>query len=98
MGLLKGLTVLGMKKPMVLRMKGTKVEEAKKLIDESGFNMIFTEDLDEAAKKAVRMAAILRLAKEANINVNLTSWYNFIFIYTLSIAINCTVLKITLLF
>lgn len=65
-----------MKKPMVLRMKGTKVEEAKKLIDESGFNMMFTEDLDEAAKKAVRMAAILRLAKEANINVNLTSWNN----------------------
>ncbi|CAD8132176.1 unnamed protein product [Paramecium pentaurelia] len=73
LGLLKGLTVLGMKKPMVLRMKGTKVEEAKKLIEESGFNMMFTEDLDEAAKKAVRMAAILRLAKEANINVNLTS-------------------------
>ncbi|CAD8138660.1 unnamed protein product [Paramecium pentaurelia] len=73
LGLLKGLTILGMKKPMVLRMKGTKVEEAKKLIEESGFNMMFTEDLDEAAKKAVRMAAILRLAKEANINVNLTS-------------------------
>lgn len=73
LGLLKGLAVLGMKKPMVLRMKGTKIEEAKKLIDESGFNMMFTEDLDEAAKKAVRMAAILRLAKEANINVNLTS-------------------------
>ena len=36
--------------------------------------MIFTEDLDEAAKKAVRMSAILRLAREANLNVNLTSW------------------------
>lgn len=73
LGLIKGLTTLGMKKPMVLRMKGTKVEEAKKLIEESGFNMIFSEDLDEAARKAVRMAAILRLAREANINVNLTS-------------------------
>ncbi|CAD8054378.1 unnamed protein product [Paramecium sonneborni] len=73
LGLLKGLSDLGMKKPMILRMKGTKVDEAKKLIEESGFNMMFTEDLDEAAKKAVRMAATLRLAKEANINVNLTS-------------------------
>ncbi|KAM3143685.1 hypothetical protein pb186bvf_004181 [Paramecium bursaria] len=73
LGLIKGLTTLGMKKPIVLRLKGTKVEEAKELIQESGFNMIFTEDLDEAAKKAVRMSAILRLAREANLNVNLTS-------------------------
>ena len=35
--------------------------------------MIFTEDLDEAAKKAVKMCAILKMAKEANLNVNLTS-------------------------
>ena len=40
--------------------------------------MIFTEDLDEAAKKAVRMSAILRLAREANLNVNLTSWNLYI--------------------
>lgn len=44
------------------------------MISESGFNMIFTEDLDEAASKAVRMSAILKMAREANLNVNLTSW------------------------
>jgi hypothetical protein len=35
--------------------------------------MIFTEDLDEAANKAVKMSAILRMAKEVSLNVNLTS-------------------------
>ena len=35
--------------------------------------MLFSEDLDEAAEKAVKMAAILRLAKDAKININLTS-------------------------
>jgi hypothetical protein len=35
--------------------------------------MIFTEDLDEMVMKAVKMSAILRTAKEANFNVNLTS-------------------------
>lgn len=73
LGLIKGLTTLGMKKPMVLRLKGTNVDEARQLIADSGFNMIFTEDLDEAAIKAVKMSAILRMAKEANLNVNLTS-------------------------
>ena len=73
LGLIKGLTTLGMKKPIVLRLKGTNVDEARQLIADSGFNMIFTEDLDEAAKKAVKMTAIIKMAKEANLNVNLTS-------------------------
>jgi succinyl-CoA synthetase beta subunit len=29
LGLIKGLSVLGMKKPMVLRLKGTNVDEAR---------------------------------------------------------------------
>jgi succinyl-CoA synthetase beta subunit len=56
LGLIKGLTSLGMKKSMVLRLKGTNVELARELIADSGFNMIFTEDLDEAAMKAVKMS------------------------------------------
>jgi succinyl-CoA synthetase beta subunit len=42
LGLIKGLASQGMKKPIVLRMKGTNIQEAKALIQESGFNMIFT--------------------------------------------------------
>lgn len=46
LGLIKGINALGMKKPIVLRMKGTNIEEAKEIIADSGFNMVLTEDLD----------------------------------------------------
>lgn len=52
-------------------MKGTKIEEAKEIISDSGFNLFITEDLEEAASKAVKMAEILRLAREAKLNVSL---------------------------
>lgn len=44
-------------------MKGTNIEEAQEIIQESGFNMVLTEDLEEAATKAVKMADILKMAR-----------------------------------
>lgn len=38
--------------------------------------MLVTEDLSQAAEKAVKMAAILRMARDARINILLTSWFN----------------------
>ncbi|KAL4446425.1 hypothetical protein ABPG74_001166 [Tetrahymena malaccensis] len=73
LGLIKGMALLGMKKPIVLRLKGNNVDAAKEIIQNSGFNLIFTEDLDEAAEKAVKTAMIIRMAKEAKINLELTS-------------------------
>lgn len=63
LGLIKGINTLGMKKPIVLRMKGTNILEAQEIIENSGFNMVLTEDLEEAATKAVKMAEILKMAK-----------------------------------
>lgn len=56
LGLIKGISATGMKKPIVLRMKGTNIEEAQRIISDSGFNMVLTEDLEEAAIKSVKMA------------------------------------------
>lgn len=71
LGLIKGVSALGMKKPIVLRMKGTNIEQAKEIISDSGFNLFITEDLEEAASKVVKMAEILRIAREAKLNVSL---------------------------
>ena len=60
-----------MKKAIVLRMKGTNIEEAQDIIANSGFNMVLTEDLEEAATKAVKMAEILKMARDARLNVSL---------------------------
>ena len=43
--------------PIVLRLRGTKVEEGKKLLEESGMNFLVAENMKEAAEKAVAAAA-----------------------------------------
>ena len=39
--------------PLVVRLEGTRVEEGKRIIDESGLNVISANDLDDAARKIV---------------------------------------------
>ena len=39
--------------PLVVRLEGTNVDEAKKIMAESGLPIISAEDLDDAAQKAV---------------------------------------------
>jgi len=69
LGIIKAATELGLQKPIVIRLAGTQVEEARKLIDESGLRMLTTDDLQEAAQRAVRVAEIAKLAKEAHLSV-----------------------------
>jgi len=55
-GILNAAKELELKKPIVIRLQGTNVEEGKKLIADSGFEMIVANDLDDAAEKAVAAA------------------------------------------
>lgn len=52
-GVLKAVTEVGLEVPLVVRLEGTRVEEGKKMIDESGMNVISADDLDDAAQKIV---------------------------------------------
>jgi succinyl-CoA synthetase beta subunit len=70
LGLIAAVTNLGLKKPVVIRLAGTNVKEAIHLIDESGLRMLTAADLGEAAQKAVRVVDIVRMAREAHLNVN----------------------------
>lgn len=69
MGVINAAQNIGMKKPIIIRLKGTNVEEAKQLIEASGFKMIVTDDLEDAANKAVKVAEIVSQAQEVNLNV-----------------------------
>jgi len=71
MGVLKAATSIGMKKPIVIRLQGTNVKEAQKLISASGFRMIVADDLEEAATKAVAIADIVCKAEQVNVEVSL---------------------------
>ena len=49
--------------PIVVRLQGTKVEDAKALIASSNLRILSCDNLDEAAKMAVRLSNIVSLAK-----------------------------------
>ena len=72
LGLIAAATQLGLKKPVVIRLQGTNVEEAKRLIEESGLRMLTADDLGEAAQKVVRVVDILKMAEDAHVKVHRT--------------------------
>ena len=45
---------VGLKVPLVVRLEGTNVEQGKKIIRETGLNVIAANDLDDAAQKIVK--------------------------------------------
>lgn len=71
-GVINAARNIGMKKPIIVRLKGTNVDEAKKLIEASGFKMIITDDLDDAAEKSVHIANIVQQAEQVALGVQFT--------------------------
>lgn len=53
-GVLAAVKAVGLAVPLVVRLEGTNVEEGKKIIRESGLNVIPADDLDDAAQKIVK--------------------------------------------
>ena len=59
-GVVAAIKDVGLEVPLVVRLEGTNVEKGKKILEESGLNVIPADDLDDAAKKiaaAVKEAA-----------------------------------------
>ncbi|KAJ7919113.1 succinyl-CoA synthetase beta chain, SSC-beta [Mycena leptocephala] len=56
-GVIKATKELALNIPLVVRLKGTKEKEAKEMIKESGLKIIAFDSLDEAAERAVQLAA-----------------------------------------
>ena len=53
-GVLAAVKEVGLKVPLVVRLEGTNVELGKKIIRESGLNVIAADDLSDAAEKIVK--------------------------------------------
>jgi len=70
LGLLNAATSLNLKIPLVVRLQGTNMEEAKNILNGSGLRIIAASDLDDAAKKACSVAKIVGMAKEASLDVS----------------------------
>jgi succinyl-CoA synthetase beta subunit len=52
-GVIAAVKEVGLKVPLVVRLEGTNVELGKKIIAESGLNVVSANDLDDAAQKVV---------------------------------------------
>ena len=52
-GVIAAVRDVGLKVPLVVRLEGTNVDLGKKILRESGLNVIAADDLDDAAQKVV---------------------------------------------
>mmetsp|Transcript_16244 Transcript_16244/g.40003 ORF Transcript_16244/g.40003 Transcript_16244/m.40003 type:complete len:83 (-) Transcript_16244:392-640(-) len=68
-GIINAAKSINLRVPLVVRLQGNKVDEAKKLILDSGLRIISADDLDDAAEKACKMAEIVKMAHEVDVNV-----------------------------
>ncbi|VDM58726.1 unnamed protein product [Angiostrongylus costaricensis] len=68
-GIIKAAKELNLKIPIVVRLQGTKVEDAKALIATSQLRILPCDNLDEAAKMVVKLSDIVHLARAAQIDV-----------------------------
>lgn len=68
-GIIAAVDELELKVPLVVRLQGTHFEDAKVLIEESGLRIFAIDDLDDAAKKVVKLSNIVELAREASVDV-----------------------------
>ena len=52
-GVVQATKEVGLKVPLVVRLEGTNVEEGKKIVEQSGLNVITADNLNDAAAKIV---------------------------------------------
>ena len=53
-GVVAAVKEVGLKVPLVVRLEGTNVDAGKKIIRESGLNVLPADNLDNAAQKIVK--------------------------------------------
>merc|ERR1712226_1691653 len=69
-GIVTAAETLDMKVPIVVRLQGTNVTEAKAIIAGSKMKILSCDNLDEAAKLSANLSDILDLAQSSNVEVN----------------------------
>jgi len=70
LGLIAAVQELSLKIPLIVRLQGTNVAEAKRIMVDSGLRILSADDLDEAAQKAVNAVQILKIAEDARLDIS----------------------------
>ncbi|KAM3727895.1 Succinate--CoA ligase [ADP-forming] subunit beta [Dirofilaria immitis] len=69
-GIINAVKELQLKVPVVIRLQGTRVEDAKALIAAADLRMLACDDLDQAARMVVKLSEIVQLARSIPIDVS----------------------------
>lgn len=70
-GILQAVSKTKLEIPLVVRLQGTNVNEAKAMIRNSKLRVFNCDELDQAAAKAVILSKIMELAKSADVDVSI---------------------------
>ncbi|RDW67117.1 succinate--CoA ligase (GDP-forming) subunit beta [Aspergillus mulundensis] len=71
-GLINVVQEMGLRTPIIARLQGTNMEQAHKLINESGLKIFSIEDLQSAAEKSVQLSKVVALARSIDVGVEFT--------------------------
>ncbi|RPA96498.1 succinate-CoA ligase [Choiromyces venosus 120613-1] len=71
-GLIATVENMNLRIPIVARLQGTNMQEAQKLISESGLKIFSFEDLQDAAEKAVQFSKVVKMARDIDVGVEFT--------------------------
>ncbi|EFN80454.1 Succinyl-CoA ligase [ADP-forming] subunit beta, mitochondrial [Harpegnathos saltator] len=70
-GIINAFKQLDLKTPVVVRLQGTNVKEAKALIADAKLKVFSIDDFAEAAETSVKLALMMNLAKSLNLDMNI---------------------------
>merc|ERR1712165_446246 len=68
-GIIAAARELNLSTPIVVRLQGTNVDEAKVMIGSSGLKILPVDNLDEAARLSVKLSSIMNLSRSAGLGV-----------------------------
>merc|ERR1712193_26635 len=68
-GIIAAARELNLSTPIVVRLQGTKVDEAKIMIGSSGLKILPVDNLDEAARLACKLSKIVAISRDAHLDV-----------------------------
>ncbi|MCJ1370935.1 Succinate--CoA ligase [ADP-forming] subunit beta, mitochondrial [Loxospora ochrophaea] len=71
-GLISVVESMNLRTPIVARLQGTNMEQAHKLINDSGLKIFSIEDLQSAAEKSVQFSKVVKMARDIDVGVTFT--------------------------
>ncbi|KAK3049127.1 succinate--CoA ligase beta chain [Extremus antarcticus] len=71
-GLIQVVEKMNLRTPVIARLQGTNMEQAHKLINESGLKIFSIDDLQTAAEKSVQFSKVVKMARDIDVGVEFT--------------------------